>query len=306
MCADKFERAIKTAWSQGYEPFFVNTTAGTTVMSAYDPLEEIADVCRAYGSWFHMDASWGGSVVFSDKYRFRLNGAERTNNLTVNPHKMLGVPVTCSFLLTSDLRKFHRANSLPVGYLFHDVVETSSEAATGDFKSVPESRESEVWDLADLTLQCGRKGDALKLALGWVYYGSVGYGQKIENALDIANHLSTLICAEPDLVPVGPHPVPCLQVCFYFAPGGILATVERNTAMTKAIAARLVECGFMTNYTPGEHGSFLRVVVNISTKRQTVERTVREILRLGRECSEASATPGILRTQRADLIPEAG
>jgi hypothetical protein len=81
--------------------------------------------------------------------------------------------------------------------------------------------------------------------------------------------------------------------------------VERNTAMTKVIAARLVGCGFMTDYAPGEHGSFLRVVINISTKRQTVERMVREILRLGRECSEASATPGILRTQRADSIPEA-
>lgn len=75
--------------------------------------------------------------------------------------------------------------------------------------------------------------------------------------------------------------------------------------MTKAIAARQVGCGFMTDYAPGEHGSFLRVVVNISTKRQTVERMVREILSLKRECSEASATPGILRTQRADSIPKA-
>jgi glutamate decarboxylase len=72
--------------------------------------------------------------------------------------------------------------------------------------------------------------------------------------------------------------------------------VERNTAMTKVIAARLVGCGFMTDYAPGEHGSFLRVVVNISTKRQTVERMAREILRLGRECWEALATPGILGT----------
>jgi glutamate/tyrosine decarboxylase-like PLP-dependent enzyme len=93
---------------------------------------------------------------------------------------------------------------LPAGYLFHDVVEASPEAATGDFKLVPESWESEVWDLADLTLQCRRKGDALKLALGWVYYGSAGYGQKIEDALDITNYLSTLIRAEPDLVPRGP------------------------------------------------------------------------------------------------------
>ena len=108
--------------------FFANATAGTTVMGAYDPLEEIADIGQAYGLWFHVDASWGGSVVFSDKYRFRLNGAERANSLTVNPHKVFGVPVTCSFLLTSDLRKFHRANSLPAGYLFHDVVEASREA----------------------------------------------------------------------------------------------------------------------------------------------------------------------------------
>jgi glutamate decarboxylase len=232
-------------------------------------------------------------VAFSDKYRFRLNGAERANSLTVNPHKMPRVPVTCSFLLTSDLRKFHRANSLPAGYLFHDVVEASPEAATGDFKSVPESWESEVWNLADLTLQCGRKGDALKLALGWVYYGSARYGQKIEDALDIANS-----SIHANLHRAGPraHGSSCLQVCFYFAPGGILSTVERNTAMTKAIAARLVGCGFMTDYAPGEHGSFLRAIVNISTKRQTVERMVRGILRLRRECSEASATPGILRT----------
>jgi hypothetical protein len=99
-----------------------------------------------------------------------------------------------------------------------------------------------------------RRRSQTRPRLGLLRFGRIR--SKIEDAFDIANHLSTLICAESDLVPVGPHPVSCLQVCFYFAPGGILSTVERNTAMTKAIAARLVGCGFMTDYAPGEHGSF--------------------------------------------------
>ena len=174
ICADKLERAIKTAWDQGYEPFFANATAGITVMGAYDPLEEIADICQAYGLWFHVDASWGGSVVFSDKYRFRLNGAERTNSLTANPHKMLGVLVTCSFLLTSGLRKFHRANSLPAGYWFHDVVETSPEAATGDFKPVQESREVGLGPCrSDATMREKRRRSQARPRLGLLRFGRI-------------------------------------------------------------------------------------------------------------------------------------
>jgi glutamate decarboxylase len=42
-----------------------------------------------------------------------LNGVEKADSIAINPHKMLGVPVTCSFLLGKDLRKFHKANTLP-------------------------------------------------------------------------------------------------------------------------------------------------------------------------------------------------
>lgn len=52
--------------------------------------------------------------MFSDKLRQgRLDGVERADSIAINPHKMLGVPMTCSFLLGKDLREFHKANTLP-------------------------------------------------------------------------------------------------------------------------------------------------------------------------------------------------
>lgn len=95
--------------------FYVNAGAGTTVQGSYDPFEEIADICQRHRLWFHVDASWGGAVVFSENQKWRMKGAHRADSLTVNPHKMLGVPVTCSFLLTPDRRRFHRATSLKAG-----------------------------------------------------------------------------------------------------------------------------------------------------------------------------------------------
>lgn len=147
------ERKIATARSLGFTPFFVNATAGTTVLGSYDPMEQISEVCRKEGLWFHVDASWGGAVVFSAAHRHKMRGAELAQTITYNPHKMLNVTVTCSFLLVADLTQAWRSNTLPASYLFH---------SEGDENSAELPH-----DIADMTLQCGRKGDALKLALSW-------------------------------------------------------------------------------------------------------------------------------------------
>ena len=52
-------------------------SAGTTVLGAFDPLEEIADVCKEHGLWFHVDAAWGGGALVSAKHRHLLKGIER-------------------------------------------------------------------------------------------------------------------------------------------------------------------------------------------------------------------------------------
>ncbi|RYP21902.1 hypothetical protein DL765_001978 [Monosporascus sp. GIB2] len=268
--------AISRAKSEGKTPLYVNATAGTTVLGSYDPFAEISAVCKEHGLWMHVDASWGGAVAFSARLRCKLAGAELADSLTVNPHKMLNVPVTCSFLLTPDTAVLHRANTLPAGYLFHAGVAGGEGAGA-----------SEPWDLADLTLQCGRRGDGLKLALAWVYYGAAGFGAQVDRAFDTAAYLATLVQESPDFDLLSSNPPPCLQVCFYYAPGRELTDdKEENTRRTKEMVAKLVPRGFMVDYAPGEKGSFFRVVVNCQTLKSTVDGLVKALSDVGREVME--------------------
>lgn len=264
--------AVIQAKRDGKTPFYVNATAGTTVLGSFDPFRAISEVCKEFSLWLHVDGSWGGSVVFSAAQRHKLDGVELANSITVNPHKMLNVPVTCSFLLVNDLSILKKANSLAAGYLFH-----------GDGDGEAEEEDKEYWDLADLTLQCGRRGDALKLALAWVYYGASGFEEKIDHAFTVASYLATLIQQHPDFKLISTNPPPCLQVCFHYAPGGALMDdPEENTRRTSEMVKKLVPSGFMIDYSPGPQGSFFRVVVNCETLKGTVEGLVKALEKVGR------------------------
>ena len=47
--------ASMSASLAGLLPFFVNCTSGTTVLGAFDPINEIADICEKHGIWLHID-----------------------------------------------------------------------------------------------------------------------------------------------------------------------------------------------------------------------------------------------------------
>jgi len=301
MSSKGLEQCVIDAKANGGTPFYINATAGTTVLGSYDPFAEIAEVAKRYGCWMHVDGSWGGSFIFSDSLRAKMAGVEMADSIAINPHKMLGVPVTCSFLLGKDLETFQKANTLKAAYLFH---------GEDDEEEVEREWTAPV-DLADLTLQCGRRGDSLKLFLSWQYYGTKGYGKKIDNAYAVAKYFANLVNQEPDLVLVSEQTPPCLQMCFFFAPGGKLlygkdkSQIEpaqssqfksldletriskMNGRVTVAIADALVAKGFMVDFSPAlegqtEVGRFLRAVVNIQTSQETIHRLVSDIVELGR------------------------
>ncbi|KAJ5708712.1 Pyridoxal phosphate-dependent transferase major region subdomain 2 [Penicillium malachiteum] len=315
MVPSELEKLVQKAQLEGRTPFYVNATAGTTVMGSFDPFEEIAGICQKYNLWLHIDGSWGGSFVFSQKQKYKLSGSEKANSITINPHKMLGAPVTCSFLLASDMRQFHRANTLPAGYLFHN---EDTQPATNGALPEPEIEvdSPEVWDLADLTLQCGRRADSLKLFLGWTYYGSEGYAQQIDAACEVAAHLATLVEKHPDFILVSENAPPCLQVCFYYAPGKQMVYSrdivsdevhrgKKNSKVTEQITHAIVPKGFMVDFAPpsGDEdavgsGKFFRCVVNILTSKETVESLLSAIETSGPGIIEALQTQDRLATRK--------
>lgn len=77
MQMEHLEREVQRAKAEGATPFLVVATAGTTVLGAFDPVDEIADICAKYQMWLHVDAAWGGGALMSKKYRHLLKGIER-------------------------------------------------------------------------------------------------------------------------------------------------------------------------------------------------------------------------------------
>ncbi|KAL6445952.1 hypothetical protein ACFW04_000967 [Cataglyphis niger] len=55
MKVDDLKEIIKKMKNDGHLPFFLNATAGTTVLGAIDPLLEIAEICHSENIWLHVD-----------------------------------------------------------------------------------------------------------------------------------------------------------------------------------------------------------------------------------------------------------
>ncbi|KAG9329826.1 hypothetical protein JZ751_028935 [Albula glossodonta] len=68
------EAKVIAAKQKGHVPLFVNATAGTTVYGAFDPINDIADICEKYNMWLHVDGAWGGGLLMSRKHRHKLSG----------------------------------------------------------------------------------------------------------------------------------------------------------------------------------------------------------------------------------------
>lgn len=299
MKAAALQAAIQQSRKEGETPFFVNATAGTTVLGSFDPLEQIAGICKSENVWMHVDGSWGAPVIFSRQQRHKLTGVHLADSVALCPHKMMGIPTTCSFLLGKDMRKFHAGMTLPAGYLFHNPDDDDDAEATernvdnsaldtANPEAHPNSEADqgrEIWDLADLTPQCGRRGDSLKLALTWIYQGTEGFEAYVDKGFAAATHLATLVQQHPHMTLVSENPPPCLQVCFYYGEqvgeAGGVGRRNRNSKVTELVSRGLVSRGFMIDFAPGEEGKFFRVVVNGQTELGTVEGLVKAVAEVG-------------------------
>src|SRR6201999_570746 len=61
----QLQRCVAEDRNNGFLPFMVIGTAGTTATGVIDPLPGMAQVCREQGLWFHVDAAWGGSAILA-------------------------------------------------------------------------------------------------------------------------------------------------------------------------------------------------------------------------------------------------
>ncbi len=167
MIPSKLEEQIQKDIKDGLVPTYVNATAGTTVLGAFDPIHEIADITEKYGIWLHVDGAYCGSVIFSDKYKHLVSGVERSDSFSYNAHKMLGTPLTCSIILVKDKKHLYESFSNDADYLYQT--------------------DGDNFNLGKTSFQCGRRNDALKFWTLWKSVGTDGLQQIVDQQFDLAN-----------------------------------------------------------------------------------------------------------------------
>ena len=76
--------------------------AGATDCGAIDPLVEMAEIAREHQIYFHVDAAWGGPLLFSRLHKDKLNGIEMAHSVTIDGHKQLYLPMGLGMVLLRD------------------------------------------------------------------------------------------------------------------------------------------------------------------------------------------------------------
>lgn len=167
MLADHLEELVSNDIKEGFEPFFVNTTAGTTVLGAFDNVDSISKVCKKHELWLHVDGAYCGGVIFSSKYKHLIKGLEHSDSFSVNAHKMLGTPLSCSIIVTQHKAQLHHSFSNEADYLYQT--------------------DGDDFNLGKTSMQCGRRNDALKIWTLWKSVGTNGLETIVDKQFEMAN-----------------------------------------------------------------------------------------------------------------------
>ncbi|MEU1096369.1 aminotransferase class V-fold PLP-dependent enzyme, partial [Streptomyces sp. NPDC005877] len=173
--------ALDDALTDLHRPLLVTATAGTTDTGAVDPLPEIAALCARHGAELHVDAAYGGPLIFSDTHRALLNGLEHAHSVTLDLHKLGWQPVAAGLLAVPD-----PARLAPLAH-------------TADYLNAEDDTEAGLPDLLGRSLRTTRRPDVLKIAVTLRALGRTGIAALVDRTIERARTLADLVEQDPGL-----------------------------------------------------------------------------------------------------------
>ncbi len=175
---DAFKNQVDDDIANGFLPFYLNATAGTTVLCAFDNVEELGPICKKNNIWLHLDGAFGGSVIFSKKYNHLIKGIAQTDSFCFNAHKTLGAPLSTSILIVKDKHDLYNSFNNDATYLYqtHD----------DDF------------NLGQTSIECGRRNNALKFWTMWKAIGTNGIAKIVEHEFSLADNARNYVNSNSD------------------------------------------------------------------------------------------------------------
>jgi aromatic-L-amino-acid decarboxylase len=217
MRPDELARAIEEDRRNGWLPYCVVGTMGTTSSTSIDPAEALAEICEREGLWFHIDAAYGGAGALVPELRGLYQGWERADSIVFNPHKWMFTPFDASLLLFRKPERFREAFSI-----VHEYIKTPVSGGAHNYN--------------EYGVQLGRRFRALKLWMQIRYFGAEGIADRIRGHRRMAELFASWVDGAPGWELLAP--VPLSTVCFRYHPDSI-DDDERLDSLNEKILAKV-------------------------------------------------------------------
>ncbi|MBE9517614.1 MAG: aminotransferase class V-fold PLP-dependent enzyme, partial [Bacteroidetes bacterium] len=196
----ELEARIKEDIDAGLKPCAVVAAIGTTGTVAVDPLEEIAEICRKYGIWLHVDAAYAGTALLLPEYRWMIKGIEQADSFVFNPHKWMFTNFDCSVYLVKDAGLLIKTFEILPEYL-----KTKTRGVVNDYR--------------DWGVPLGRRFRALKLWFVIRSFGLEGIREKLRSHIQMNKSFTHALEDIKDLhLPLEPF---LNFTCFRLQPEGV-------------------------------------------------------------------------------------
>jgi L-2,4-diaminobutyrate decarboxylase len=258
----------------GHPIIAVVACACATPTGAFDPLNEVADVCEKHGVWLHVDAAHGGAALLSPRYRHLVAGLERADSLVWDAHKMLFVPALCAVLFYKEKRHSFQAFQQDAPYLFDP--------------SAPDLAE---FDGGLRTLECTKRAATFGLWGAWSMFGPQLFTDLVEVTFDLGREFYEKLRTAPDFEPL--HEPQCNIVAFRYVPAALRdAPPERLGEFQLQLRRKVINSGeFYLVPTQFKGTPALRVtLINPLTTAEHLDLLLATLRRQGAELLASSAT----------------
>jgi aromatic-L-amino-acid decarboxylase len=212
MRVDVLQEALDRDRADGVVAVAVVATAGTTLTGTVDPLAAIADVCAVHDTWLHVDGAYGLPAAATASAGELFAGLDRADSLTIDAHKWLGVPKSCSAVL------FRRPGSLVTAFGHHERYML---------------HEGDIANPVDRTFEYSRPLRSLRLWMAFRIHGAAQYRRWIEGTIEHARQLTELVRNSPAFELM--HTPMLSTVCFRHVPDGVADLDAHNDRLGRAM-----------------------------------------------------------------------
>jgi L-2,4-diaminobutyrate decarboxylase len=196
---DRLETTLDDLRRRNVPIVAVAASACATPIGAFDPLADIADVCRKHGVWLHVDAAHGGAVLFSWRHRHLVDGLDRADSFIWDAHKMLFVPALCAFVFYRNREHRFETFRQDAPYLFDP-----AKPGLADF------------DSGLRTVECTKRAATFGLWGLWSLFGPQLFADMVDVTFEMGRLFYEKLVDAPDFEPL--HVPDCNIVVFRHLP----------------------------------------------------------------------------------------